>query len=191
MQANAIHAATKKGVIYVPKAEQVLRGGFAFEKCLGEGLMGAAHADGKRIIKADAEGADKERMKAIIEEAFGKRLVDGYFGNGDIIGIFHYPDYEGLAVMKQIAGIPYLDKFVVAKEHQGNGLGKAMMAEIVDYYYKLVWRATPQNQINKAYRQVAQWTARVNGWNVYWINLEPQEILPSVIAVALLERTLI
>ena len=192
MLTSALHVPTKRGLIYTPQAEAVLNLGFAFKKGLGEGISRANGANMPKVLVSEGTGnLDKREMATVIEQAFGKRLASGYFDRGDILHIFYYPNYEGLAIVKQLAGIPYLDKLAVANNAKGIGMGKNLIAEIIDYYYKLLWRASLDNPANCMYFKACQWTATVGNWNIYWINLEMGEILPALVSASLLEKTIV
>ena len=90
----------------------------------------------------------------------------------------------GVAIVKEVGNIPYLDKFAVARFRQGTGLGKSIWAKLIKENPKLVWRASLGNQVNKFYSKNCDGMIKKSSWIVYWINLDDEEILPTVELVA-------
>lgn len=133
---------------------------------------------------------DVEKLKALLEQSFGKKLVEGYFDNG-IKEIFFEKDYCGAAVIKEIDGIAYMDKFAVHPTCQGTGLGKSLWAELSKKYPKIVWRSSSSNPINGFYFKKCHGLLKKNDWIVYWKNLESYEVFPLSEKAALLEKTMV
>ncbi len=138
----------------------------------------------------DINKLDKEKIKWVLEDSFRKKLVDNYFENG-ITGVFYQEDYEGVAIMKEINGIPYLDKFSVARFRQGTGLGKSIWNKVIKKYPKLIWRAAVDNPFNVTYMKNCDGMIKNPQWCVYWRNLSHDEIMSSVKLVLDKEMTMI
>jgi acetylglutamate synthase len=66
---------------------------------------------------------DRARVRALVEEAFGKPLVAG-FEDRPVSGIYLADDYRGAAVMTPTALGPYLSKFAVTTIARGEGIGR-------------------------------------------------------------------
>lgn len=128
------------------------------------------------------ESLDRQRIKTLLEDAFGKQLDRHYFED-QILEIFYQRDYEGIAILKQINNIPYLDKFAVAKFRQGTGLGKSLWSKLTEKYPRLIWRAKPDNPLNTFYMKHCDGMVKNPRWYVYWRNLEPGTMLPNLDAV--------
>ncbi len=127
----------------------------------------------------DIDLLDKKRLKTLIEDAFDKKLVEGYFDDG-IKEIFYQKDYEGVAIIKKINNVPYLDKFAVAKFRQGTGLGKSLWLKLIKKYPQLIWRATPENTFNLFYMKNCDGFMKFPNWNVYWTKVKDKQILSTV-----------
>ena len=89
-------------------------------------------------------------------------------------------NYEGVAIIKKIRGIPYLDKIAVAKTSEGTGLGRSLWQKVADLYPKMVWRSTPTNPLSSFYLRECDGCMKFPKWIVYWRNLEEFEIMPVV-----------
>ena len=128
----------------------------------------------------DINKLDLQKISALIENAFnGRKLVKDYFDE-PIKEIFYQKDYEALAIIKEVCGVPYLCKFAVNKLRQSTGLGKALWQKIVSKYPSLIWRSNPQNTINSFYITKGQGMLKKNKWHIFWYNIE-EEKLPFII----------
>jgi len=138
----------------------------------------------------DLNRLDKGKAKSAIESAFSKTMVDGYFENG-IKAAFFEKNYEGIAIMKEVNGIPYLDKFAVAKPYQGTGLGKSLWMEITKRYPGFLLRAALDNPFNPFYTKHCDGMMKKNGWIIYWKNLSFQDAMSRVNTISEIKKTLI
>lgn len=136
------------------------------------------------------DGLDKERLRSLIEAGFGHALAPAYFdskADSVIIG----GDYEGVAIIKTLCGLPYLDKFVVHPESQGKGLGGEIWKTIKALNPSLLWRASQSNPCNCWYERNSDGSERRGEWVVYWYNVEPVKAAEAAIAAAGLPKTII
>ncbi|MBU0614972.1 MAG: acetylornithine/succinylornithine family transaminase [Nanoarchaeota archaeon] len=131
-----------------------------------------------KYYKLKSKNPDKNKVKEVIEKSFGKKLVTDYFDE-PITEIIYEQDYEGLAIIKKINNIPYLDKFVVVPECQGTNLGKSIWNHLTKKYPKLIWRAKKENMRNSFYAKNCDGMLK-NSWNIYWKNLNTEEIKKTV-----------
>lgn len=118
------------------------------------------------------DGVNKERMKALLETCFKKRLVDNYFRSKAFLRIYTTESYRATAILTQEEGIPYLDKFAVTQRAQGEGLGGSIWQRIKRENFKLFWRARQNNEINPWYFRNAQGSYRSGDWVVFWYGLQ-------------------
>lgn len=145
----------------------------AFGQPKAEPLMGAPRGKAYEIVQAFLlSGSGKAKAVFAIEDAFGKRLHGGtsYFEKGDIASVFHEKDYCGVGIVKQVLGIPYLDKFAVMQACKGNGLGTAMLDEIIGKYPTIMLRASTDNGGANSFYQKSgafQWMEGMGEWNIY------------------------
>ncbi len=139
---------------------------------------------------SDVNSIDKEKVKWTLEDAFDKTLVEDYFENG-IKEVFYEKEYEGVAIINEINGMPYLDKFAVAKSYQGTGLGKSLWDRVIKEYPKLIWRSSADNSINTFYTKLCDGVIKNCEWNFYWKNLSNNEIMSTIDLVIKKKKTLI
>ncbi len=138
----------------------------------------------------DINSLNKEKLMRLLENTFDKTLIDGYF-NRDIKEVFYQKDYYGLAIIKNLNGVGYLDKFSVSKHWQGTGLGKSLWIRITEKYPKLIWRAREGNDFNDFYLKNCDGMMKKKGWCIYWRDLEDNELFPIVEAVVKIEKTML
>lgn len=115
-------------------------------------------------------------ISAVLENAFHKKLKKGYFDQS-FDRIFYQKEYEGVAIVKMIDGIPYLDKFAVKPMFQGTGLGKSLWEKVIRAYPRLIWRAAPTNSLNKFYLKECSGCLKYPRWNIFWRELSLDEVV--------------
>ncbi|MFN7991805.1 MAG: hypothetical protein U0R44_06650 [Candidatus Micrarchaeia archaeon] len=136
------------------------------------------------------EGLDRAQLRKLIEQSFGRKLSSDYFDNPAEKVILAEGAF-GAAILKSIAGVPYLDKFVVSPQAQGNGLGRAIWQSIKSYHPTLIWRASPANPCNCWYERNSEGSMETGGWKIYWYGLEPSKAALIAQDVAALPKTII
>src|SRR5690606_12439647 len=78
---------------------------------------------GEKVLRFKSwEGVDLARMKALIESSFGRVLVPDYFEKTVPYRIYVSESYRAAMIITREEGFPYLDKFAVLDEAQGEGL---------------------------------------------------------------------
>lgn len=128
---------------------------------------------GERVVEhEDLGGVDTERLATLLETCFGKTLVDGYFEQKDFFRIYLADSYRATAVLTQEAGVPYLDKFAVTQQAQGEGIGGSIWQRMRRENKSLFWRARVGNDINSWYFRHADGTFRSGDWVVFWYGLD-------------------
>jgi len=137
----------------------------------------------------DKNEIDMHKLKNLIENSFDKKLVDYYFDE-DMTEIIYEINYDGAAIIKTVNSIPYLDKFAVSKACQGTGLGKSIWAEVVARYPKMILRAAKDNPVNSFYIRNCEGMIKKSGWNIYWNNIEEDELFSAIEAVEEKKATL-
>ena len=68
-------------------------------------------------------------------------------------------------------GIPYLDKFAVTTEAQGEGIGGSIWQRLVREHPKFFWRARAANPVNAWYAQNADGLYKTDEWWVFWCGM--------------------
>jgi acetylglutamate kinase len=75
-------------------------------------------------------------------------------------------------ITKGVDGLPYLDKFIVTSEAQGEGLGAAIWQVVNARCSSLYWRSRNTNPITPWYFQQADSSNRSGQWVVFTIGIE-------------------
>lgn len=134
-------------------------------------------------------GLNRDRIKKLVWKSFGRRLLDWYFElPTDSIIIERL--YKGMAVVRLVEGMYYLDKFCVSEEAQGQGIGQDIWNHLIDKYHCLFWRSRRENPVNIWYFQKADGCVRVGKWVMFWINLNEDQVKEAIKYVSNLEETL-
>lgn len=147
---------------------------------------------GHEIRQADSfDKLDTDALRELIEDGFGKKLVEDYFEKKPR-QVFYEQNYHGVIVVKPLEGdIYYLDKFVVGRKWQGEGMGAPLWRELTKHYSKIIWRASPNNPINRWYLEQTEGFQRTQQWNVYWIGLTPSEVGNLIEQVKSIRKTVV
>jgi acetylglutamate kinase len=125
---------------------------------------------------------DVPRLKRLLETAFGKELSPGFF---DLPPLAVYVDasYRGAAIVHDAYPAPYLSKFAVLPEAQGEGIGRDIWEVLVRHHAELYWRSRIDNPIASWYVSVCDGMVRRASWQVYFRGL-PVELIPEAVAHA-------
>jgi hypothetical protein len=123
-----------------------------------------------------------ERVRRLLEASFGKSLEPQFFEQAPL-AVYVEAEYRGAAVVCASAPVPYLSKFAVEPEAQGEGMGRDLWEAISRDYPALYWRGRPDNPIASWYASVCDGMVRLPEWNVYWRGVETARI-PDVIEAA-------
>ncbi len=128
---------------------------------------------GERIIKtASWKDLDLARLRNLIESGFGRKLIPDYFKRTKPYRVYVSEHYRATLVITLEDGVPHLDKFAVAQDAQGEGLGAAAWQQMRRDIDRLFWRARPGNPVNDFYFEEADGCIKGEKWNVYWFGLE-------------------
>jgi acetylglutamate kinase len=129
------------------------------------------------------DAIDRERLRTLIESAFGRSLRPDAFERG-VERVFLEENYLGAALLAPSPVAPYLSKFAVERTAQGEGIGGDLWAVMVREYPCFFWRARPANPITPWYARQCHGLARFAEWHVFWCGLAPERI-PAAIEYAL------
>lgn len=125
---------------------------------------------------------DTERLRKLLEASFGRGLDDKFFDRTPL-AIYVEAEYRGAAVVAHGSPVPYLSKFAVEPEAQGEGMGRDLWQAISRDYPALYWRGRADNPIASWYASVCDGMMRLPEWNVYWRGIDTLKI-PEVIEAA-------
>lgn len=139
---------------------------------------------GAVIVKRRGLGdVDRPRLAALLESSFGRTPAESFYDQ-PIGDVYLEEAYRGAAVMMETPLGPYLSKFAVEREAQGEGLGRDVWEALTADYPRFFWRARAQNPIGAWYTKVCDGLSRFPEWHVFWRGLPSQDI-PDAIAFAL------
>ena len=114
---------------------------------------------------------DTPRMRGLLEECFGRALDDGYFLEKEPYRVYLAESYRATAILTLEDGAPYLDKFAVTTEAQGEGIGGSIWQRMRKENPKLFWRSRAANPINAWYAQNADGLYKTDKWWVFWCGM--------------------
>ncbi len=127
---------------------------------------------GERVLQAQSwDALDRDRLRSLIESAFGRKLVPDYFERTRLHHAYVSENYRAAVILTEEGGIPYLDKFAVLDEAQGEGLGRAVWQLMREAQPRLFWRSRLGNPINGFYDAEADGSVKQTKWRAYWYGL--------------------
>jgi acetylglutamate kinase len=128
---------------------------------------------GEKVLRFDSwEGIDKDRMRALIDSSFAPRhLAADYFERTRPCRVYVSENYRTAMILTIEEGLPYLDKFAVLEEAQGEGLGRAVWQVMRAENPRLFWRSRHGNRINAFYHEQSDGCFKEEGFKVFWYGL--------------------
>ena len=107
-----------------------------------------------------------------VESSFGRTLRDDWApGLHEPLVLLSESTRAAAVVVEGLDGIPYLDKFIVTRDAQGEGLGAAMWQVMRARFPKMYWRAKASNPVTGWYFQQADSSYRQDKWVVFTIGI--------------------
>jgi acetylglutamate kinase len=135
---------------------------------------------GSRIDVHDGvEGVDRARMEALFTSSFGRPVRPEFFAE-PIARSFVEENYMGAAIVQETPVAPYLTKFAVERQAQGDGLGTELWSLVQRDYPRFFWRSRPGNAITPWYVKQCDGLARFADWHVFWRGLPVETIDPAI-----------
>ncbi|MBN8922777.1 MAG: acetylglutamate kinase [Rhodanobacter sp. 68-29] len=127
---------------------------------------------GEKVLRFESwEGIDRSRMRDLIESSFGRTLVPDYFERTEPYRIYVSENYRAAMILTMEDGLPYLDKFAVLDDAQGEGLGRAVWQVMREENPQLFWRSRHNNQVNIFYYAESDGCLKQPKWKVFWYGL--------------------
>lgn len=127
---------------------------------------------GERVQRATSwDELDLERMRRLIESAFGRRLLPDYFERTRLLRAYVSENYRAALILTEESGFPYLDKFAVLDEAQGEGLGRAVWQVMREETPQLFWRSRHGNPVNPFYYAQSDGCIKQPQWKVFWYGI--------------------
>ena len=115
---------------------------------------------------------DRKKLQALIESGFRRKLTPDWFEKTRLHRVYVSENYRAALVITLDEGMPHLDKFAVADDAQGEGLGKAAWQVMRAQTPKLFWRSRPDNPVNEFYTEECDGCLKGEKWTVFWYGLE-------------------
>ena len=125
---------------------------------------------------------DLPRLRALIESSFGRKLVPDYFDRTRLHRAYVSENYRAALILTREGDCAYLDKFAVAEDAQGEGLGRAAWQVMRAENPALFWRSRHGNGINEFYAAEADGCIKQPRWNVFWYGLESFATIEACVA---------
>ncbi|MEE9272668.1 MAG: hypothetical protein V3U57_05315 [Robiginitomaculum sp.] len=121
----------------------------------------------------------KIALRASIEGTFERKLASNYFKR-PVSGVYLEQDLRGGAIVSNLAGLPYLNKFWVVPEAQGEGIAQDIWHTLISNTPAFFWRSRMSNPFNNWYMKMCD-GMQINGeWRVFWKGLEAPEISGAI-----------
>ncbi|MFZ5893889.1 MAG: hypothetical protein ACOY0T_22700 [Myxococcota bacterium] len=118
---------------------------------------------------------DQTRLTALLESSFGRPLSPTFYER-PVAAVFYEPNYRGAAIVLDGGPAPYLTKFAVEPEAQGEGIGNDLWQAIQRDFPRLFWRGRPENPVTPWYQSVCDGMLRLPNWNLYWRGITAEKI---------------
>jgi ribosomal protein S18 acetylase RimI-like enzyme len=125
------------------------------------------------------EGIDRPRIEALFASAFERPVRADFFAQL-LARIYVEENYSGAAVMQESPVAPYLTKFAVERQAQGEGIGGELWSVVARDFPTFFWRSRPANPITSWYIKQCDGFARFPEWLVFWRGLAPEAIEPAI-----------
>ncbi|HEX7338798.1 MAG TPA: acetylglutamate kinase [Rhodanobacteraceae bacterium] len=128
---------------------------------------------GEKVLRFDSwDGIDTARMRELVESSFGRQLVPDYFDITVPYRVYVSENYRAAMILTEQGGLPYLDKFAVLDDAQGEGLGRAVWQVMREENPTLFWRSRHNNQVNIFYYAQSDGCLKQPRWKVFWYGLD-------------------
>lgn len=138
---------------------------------------------GAAIVRHDSlNGLDHMSLGSAMDRAFEKPLNTEFF-DSSIDVAFLEPEFRAGAIFTKLADRPYLSKFWVVPEAQGEGLARDVWERLCEDIAAFSWRSREGNPFNEWYVRSCDGMQASGDWRVFWKGLEPT-VLPDVIQAA-------
>lgn len=122
---------------------------------------------------------DLDELRQLLTRSFGRPPTDDFFER-EVASVYLEENCRGAAIIAPTPIAPYLTKFAVGREAQGEGIGRDLWDAFIADFPTVFWRARPNNPIGEWYAKQADGLARYSDWIVYWKGLETSRISDAI-----------
>ncbi|MCP1374555.1 acetylglutamate kinase [Dyella lutea] len=138
---------------------------------------------GEKVLTFDSwDGLDQARLRELIESSFGRKVVPDYFERTTPYRVYVSENYRAAMILTMDEGLPYLDKFAVLDEAQGEGLGRAVWQVMREQHPQLFWRSRHGNPVNPFYYAESDGCLKQVRWKVFWYGLDGFDTIERCVA---------
>jgi acetylglutamate kinase len=124
---------------------------------------------GERIDRyEDFASVDVARVRGLLEVCFARELDPDYFAKKSPLAVYLADSYRATAIVTREEPMPYLDKFAVTTEAQGEGIGGLIWKRLRREVPRFFWRSRPTNPVNEWYAEKADGSYKTATWSVFW-----------------------
>ena len=125
---------------------------------------------GEKVLRFESwEGVDRERLRGLVDSSFApRRLAADYFERTRPYRVYVSENYRTAMILTLEDGSPYLDKFAVLDEAQGEGLGRAVWQVMRAETPRLFWRSRHGNRVNAFYHEQSDGCFKASRFRVFW-----------------------
>jgi len=140
---------------------------------------------GERVLQASRwDELDLVRLRGLIDSAFGRKLVDGYFESTKLKQAYVSENYRAAIVLIEAEGRTYLDKFAVLDDAQGEGLGRAVWQVMREQNPSVFWRSRHGNAVNPFYYSESDGCLKQEKWKVFWYGMDGFDEIAACVGYA-------
>lgn len=137
---------------------------------------------GERVQRATRwDELELPRLRALIESSFGRALVADYFERTPLLRAYVSENYRTAVILTDVEGVPYLDKFAVLEDAQGEGLGRAVWQVMREETPRMFWRSRQGNGVNQFYHAESDGCFRHGPWRTFWYGLEDFDVIRACV----------
>ncbi|MBU6248979.1 MAG: acetylglutamate kinase [Xanthomonadaceae bacterium] len=138
---------------------------------------------GEKVLTFDSwAGVDQARLRELIESSFGRKVVPDYFERTTPYRVYVSENYRAAMILTLEGELPYLDKFAVLDEAQGEGLGRAVWQVMREQHPQLFWRSRHGNPVNPFYYAESDGCLKQARWKVFWYGLDGFDTIARCVA---------
>jgi acetylglutamate kinase len=123
-------------------------------------------------VYENASGEILDQVAQRVEKSFGRKLRSDWGTSlHQPLVLLSESSRAAAVVVEGQDGVPYLDKFIVTPDAQGEGLGAAMWQVLRARYSQMYWRAKTSNPVAGWYFQQSDSSFRKDEWVVFTIGI--------------------
>jgi acetylglutamate kinase len=138
---------------------------------------------GEKVLRATSwDALDLARLRGLIESSFGRTLAADYFERTALLRAYVSENYRTAVILTEEDGLPYLDKFAVLDDAQGEGLGRAVWQVMREETPALFWRSKHHNAVNHFYYAESDGCYKLETWKVFWYGLDGFDAIQRAVA---------